>query len=57
MPAIIDAEKCNGCETCVDECPSDAITMETEKAVVDEGLCVDCGLCVDACSVQAITME
>ena len=57
MPAIIDTEKCNGCGTCVDECPSDAIKMENDKAIVDEGLCVDCGLCVDPCPVEAITME
>ncbi len=57
MPAKVDKEKCTGCETCVDECPSDAISMADKKAVVDAEKCIDCGVCVDACPVEAITME
>ena len=57
MPAIVDNEKCTGCETCVPECPSEAITMVDEKAVVNADTCVDCGVCVDACSVEALSME
>lgn len=57
MTAIVDKEKCTGCETCVDECPAAAITMVDEKAHVDPDLCVDCGSCVDVCPSGAITME
>ncbi|MBN2136417.1 MAG: 4Fe-4S binding protein [Sedimentisphaerales bacterium] len=57
MPAKVDIEKCTGCETCVDECPSEAIAMSQEKAVVDADACVDCGLCVDACPTEAISMD
>mgnify|MGYP001472062689 FL=1 len=57
MTAIVDKDKCTGCETCVDECPATAITMENEKAVVNNELCVDCGSCVDVCPAEAITME
>ncbi len=57
MTAIVDKEKCTGCETCVDECPAAAITMEEEKAKVDTELCVDCGSCVDVCPSEAITLE
>jgi Fe-S-cluster-containing hydrogenase component 2 len=57
MPAKVDEEKCTGCETCVAECPSEAIKMADEKAVVDEETCIDCGVCVDACPEEAITME
>jgi ferredoxin len=57
MPAKVDNEKCTGCETCVAECPSEAIKMAEEKAVVDEEACIDCGVCVDACPEEAITME
>ena len=57
MTIIIDKEKCTGCETCVDECPAAAITMENDKAVVNNDLCVDCGSCVDVCPSEAITME
>ena len=57
MPAIVDNEKCTGCETCVSECPSEAISMASEKALVDVENCIDCGVCVDACPEEAITME
>jgi ferredoxin len=57
MPAKVDEEKCTGCETCVAECPSEAIKMADDKAVVDEEACIDCGVCVDACPEEAINME
>ena len=57
MPAKVDEEKCTGCETCVAECPSEAISMAADKASVDIEECVDCGVCVDACPEEAITME
>ncbi len=57
MAAKVDKGKCTGCETCVEECPSDAITMADDKAVVNADSCVDCGVCVDACPAEAISLE
>ena len=57
MPANVDREKCTGCETCVSECPSEAISMDEGKAKVNPESCIDCGVCVDACPEQAISME
>ena len=57
MPAKVDKEKCTGCESCVEECPSEAIKMVDDKAVIDIDACVDCGVCVDACPAEAISME
>lgn len=57
MPAIIDKSKCTGCGACVDECPSEAIAIQDDKAAVDVDACVDCGVCVDACPEEAISME
>jgi len=57
MPAKVDKEKCTGCESCVAECPSEAISMVSGKAVVDVENCIDCGVCVDACPEEAIEMD
>ena len=57
MPAKVDEEKCTGCESCVAECPSEAIKMADDVAVVDDEACIDCGVCVDACPEEAISME
>jgi Pyruvate/2-oxoacid:ferredoxin oxidoreductase delta subunit len=57
MPAVVDNEKCTGCESCVEECPSEAIAMAEEKAQIDIDACVDCAACVDACPTEAISME
>jgi Fe-S-cluster-containing hydrogenase component 2 len=57
MPAKVDKEKCTGCESCVEECPSEAIKMADDKAQVDVDSCVDCAVCVDTCPAEAINME
>ena len=56
MPAEVDKNKCTGCESCVNECPSSAISMDNGKAKVDPDSCVDCGVCVDTCPVAAISL-
>ncbi len=59
MPAIIDEGKCNGCESCVEECPSEAIKVVDDKAEIDVDTCIEieCAACVDACPVEAMGME
>ena len=58
MVAVINRDECVGCGTCVDDCPTDAISMDGENiAVVNADECIDCGACVDSCPTDAISME
>lgn len=53
--AMVRADLCVGCGTCVASCPEvGAITMRGKLAVVDDALCVGHGECVAACPVGGI---
>ncbi len=55
---VIDDDLCTGCTICVDECPTDALGMESDIAVlVDPDACTGCGICEESCPMSAITME
>ena len=47
-------DECIACGTCVDECPSEAISEGEEKYIIDPEACTDCGACVEVCPTEAI---
>ena len=53
----VDTEECVGCETCVPECPVEAISMQNDVAVIDQEKCNQCKTCVEVCPVEAIKVE
>ena len=55
MAAKVDLEKCTGCGTCINECPTEAIKIENEKAVISDE-CVECGVCVNECPEGALSL-
>jgi NAD-dependent dihydropyrimidine dehydrogenase PreA subunit len=57
MAAEVKPERCEGCGSCVELCPCNAIELRDGKAVVDREICACCGACVDACPTQTIEME
>ena len=58
MRALVRADMCVGCGTCVAECPEPgAITMRGKLAVVDDAKCQGHGACVRGCPVGAISMN
>lgn len=52
----LSAEKCDLCGSCVEVCPSDAITVELEWRY-DSTACDGCGKCVSVCSSGALSHE
>ncbi len=56
MPAQVDQSLCNGCEACVEACPTEAIIMVDGKAKVTIDECTDCEACVEECPEDAISM-
>jgi Pyruvate/2-oxoacid:ferredoxin oxidoreductase delta subunit len=56
--ALIDHDDCTGCGTCVDWCPTDAITLnEDGLAQRDENACLGCGVCARFCPEEAISLQ
>ena len=47
--AVVDEEVCAGCETCVERCQMEAITVNG-TAHIDLKRCIGCGLCVTTCT-------
>ena len=55
--AMVRADVCVGCGTCVPACPVDgAIRLEGKLAIVDREKCAGHAKCVEACPVGAILM-
>jgi heterodisulfide reductase subunit A len=69
LVAIVDADACTACGTCLTACPYDAISMSAgagismsagadgrEVAVISETGCKGCGGCVPVCPDDAIDL-
>ncbi|KPK72630.1 hypothetical protein AMJ87_04150 [candidate division WOR_3 bacterium SM23_60] len=50
----IDDTRCNGCGTCVEECPVGVIKLHEEKAEIYMDGCIRCALCHDICPQEAV---
>ncbi len=49
----LEKDKCKGCTTCLQHCPTEAIRIRDGHAVIDANRCVDCGECVKVCPHKA----
>lgn len=56
--AVIDADACIVCATCMDACRFDAIRLGRDGGMlVDRIRCEGCGACVDTCPSEAVRLE
>ena len=55
---IINTEQCDGCEECVNICPSSVLVLVDGKCTVQNvDDCAGCLSCVEACPNQLITVN
>ena len=56
--AEVDEDLCCACETCLDRCQMEAITMGAEGvALINLDRCIGCGLCVTTCEPGAMSLR
>ena len=54
---VVDKEKCEGCEECIEVCPVDVYEMVDGKSEpVNAEECLGCESCVEVCETEAITI-
>jgi len=55
MAYVIYPDKCSRCGLCLNECPLQAISQESEDYVINPEVCTECGSCADICPEGAIS--
>jgi ferredoxin len=55
--AEINENMCEGCGTCVEKCPIEALSLIDGKSHIDESKCIGCGVCVLQCPEKAIKLQ
>ena len=53
----VDNEKCDVCETCLENCPTGAISVVDGEIKIDNDVCFGCGECLAMCPNRAITVN
>jgi len=54
--AEVASDLCIGCETCIDRCQMNAISMNNSVAIVNKKLCIGCGNCISSCPEDALRL-
>jgi formate hydrogenlyase subunit 6/NADH:ubiquinone oxidoreductase subunit I len=52
----IKNEACQGCGTCLNRCPMDALRLDEGKVASHDGRCIGCGLCVSTCPSHSLSL-
>lgn len=55
--ATVDVDLCTGCESCLDRCQFEALSISEDVCVVNTDRCIGCGVCSMSCSDNALHLE
>lgn len=56
--AVVDPELCVACETCLDRCQMEAVTIgPDDTAAVNLDRCIGCGICITTCPAGAMSLH
>lgn len=55
--AVVNTGLCSGCESCIDRCFFDALSMADDYAEVDAEKCLGCGVCTVVCPTEALKLK
>jgi pyruvate formate lyase activating enzyme len=50
------ANQCIGCKTCLEVCPEEALSFESDCIRIDRDRCTGCGLCAEECPTTALEL-
>jgi len=54
--AAVNTELCTAIGTCVERCPTKAVSLDNGFATIELIKCIGCGLCVPACPENAVSL-
>ena len=54
MAVLVDQKKCGGCGSCIDVCPTQALTKLKVKIEIIVDRCLECGECISECPNDAL---
>lgn len=57
MAYRIDQKECIGCGTCMEQCPTKAVTIVKGEYSILADYCIECGACAARCPMKAISGE
>ena len=52
----VDADLCTGCESCLERCPVEALSISEEVCIVNTERCIGCGVCSISCPENALQL-
>ena len=52
----VDGDLCSGCETCIERCQFDALSIPEDIIAIDNERCIGCGVCALVCPEGALIL-